>query len=270
MNPLNMDISIYTIFSILLSEDILRYVIGAGGMYLLINIGLSARLAGRKITDKEPKQGQIKREVISSLRTATIFAIVALITLTGSEFGIFRLYFDIADYGLGYLVISTIALIILHDGYFYWAHRFLHRPRVFKKAHRLHHQSINPTPFTSYAFNVGEAVANAGFLPLVLLFMPLHPLAIFIFTNHMMLRNAMGHSGYELFPANRHGRPMFDWMTTVTHHDIHHARFTSNYGLYFTWWDRWMGTEHPTYYEQFQQAINSKPDQKALQAPAAE
>ena len=54
-----------------------------------------------------------------------------------------------------------------------------------------------------------------------------------------------------LTPARRDGRPMFDWMTTVTHHDLHHAQAGWNYGLYFTWWDRWMGTEHPQYHARF-------------------
>lgn len=33
----------------------------------------------------------------------------------------------------------------------------------------------------------------------------------------------------------------------VTHHDMHHANGNSNFGLYFTWWDRLMGTEHQDY-----------------------
>jgi hypothetical protein len=33
---------------------------------------------------------------------------------------------------------------------------------------------------------------------------------------------------------------------TTTHHDLHHnGSFNHNYGLYFTWRDRIMGTEHP-------------------------
>lgn len=40
---------------------------------------------------------------------------------------------------------------------------------------------------------------------------------------------------------------LFGWWNTTTHHDLHHQRGRSNYGLYFTWWDRWMGTEHPDY-----------------------
>ena len=47
------------------------------------------------------------------------------------------------------------------------------------------------------------------------------------------------------------GRRWFGWINASTHHDLHHATARSNYGLYFTWWDRWMGTEHPDYYARF-------------------
>ena len=87
----------------------------------------------------------------------------------------------------------------------------------------------------------------------ILLILPAHPAAILVFVTHMMLRNAVGHSGYEFFPADRDGKPLFDWMTTVTHHDLHHAHAGYNLGLYFTWWDRWMGTEHPNYLERLDQ-----------------
>jgi lathosterol oxidase len=37
------------------------------------------------------------------------------------------------------------------------------------------------------------------------------------------------------------------WITPVSHHHFHHARNRGNFGLYFTWWDRWCGTEDPEY-----------------------
>jgi sterol desaturase/sphingolipid hydroxylase (fatty acid hydroxylase superfamily) len=71
-------------------------------------------------------------------------------------------------------------------------------------------------------------------------------------------RNTVGHCGYELLPADKNDRPLFDWMTTVTHHDLHHARAGYNFGLWFTWWDRWMGTEDPTYHVRFAEVIAQK------------
>lgn len=239
------------VFSGVLATDFLRYAIGAGGVYLIVNLLLAVRLSARKIRASEPPGGQIRREVLASLRTVLVFALNGTLIVLGAEAGIVPIYIEIGAYGWTYLAFSTVVLIVAHDAWFYWSHRLLHYPPLFRRFHRLHHRSHNPTPFTSYSFDLGEAVVSAIYLPSILLLLPAHPVAILIFVTHMMLRNAIGHSGYELFPANRHGRPLFDWMTTVTHHDLHHAHAGYNLGLYFTWWDRWMGTEHSNYHEEF-------------------
>ncbi|MFZ4070310.1 MAG: sterol desaturase family protein [Caulobacterales bacterium] len=73
---------------------------------------------------------------------------------------------------------------------------------------------------------------------------------------HLLARNTIGHSGYELFPATRNGKPLFDWLTTVTHHDLHHEK-GFNYGHYFTFWDRLIGAEHPDYHARFAPAVRA-------------
>jgi uncharacterized protein (DUF2147 family) len=133
----------------------------------------------------------------------------------------------------------------------------------------LHHKSHNPSPFTAYSFDVPEAAVHGVFVTLALVFIPVSQPAIFIFLAHMILRNVIGHSGYEVFPARRDGRPVFDFMTTVTHHDLHHAQAGWNYGLYFTWWDRLMKTEHPLYAEKFAAAVRRPLDGSAVRAQQA-
>lgn len=236
-----------------LPADFLRYVIGAGGVYLVVNLALAGALAPRKIRPDSPPAAQILREILVSLRTVLIFTANGALIGVGVKLGVLPVYFDIADYGWAWLIVSTLILIVAHDAWFYWAHWLMHRTRPMRRIHMLHHRSHNPTPFTSYSFDWGEAAVHAIFLPLILLVLPAHPVALLVFTAHMMLRNAIGHCGYEVFPS-RHGQPLFDWMTTVTHHDLHHAEAASNFGLYFTWWDRWMGTENPRYREAFRAA----------------
>jgi sterol desaturase/sphingolipid hydroxylase (fatty acid hydroxylase superfamily) len=80
-----------------------------------------------------------------------------------------------------------------------------------------------------------------------LMIVPMHGLGVFIFLTFMIIRNAVGHSGYEVFPRHWVTHPIFGQLTNVTHHDLHHSSFRYNYGLYFTYWDRLMGTEHPEY-----------------------
>lgn len=240
-----------SIYADVFGSDLLRYVLGAGGTYLLINILLARRIAGQKIRPSDPPKGQIQREIIASLRTVLIFTAAGTSIVFGTMSGINMIYKDIATFGWTYFAFSIVALIVLHDAWFYWTHRALHYPPLFRRFHRLHHRSHQPTPFTAYSFDIGEAVVNAIYLPLVLIVLPAHPLALFVFVSHMMLRNAVGHCGIEVFPANAKGQPVLDWLTSVTHHDLHHAHAGYNLGLYFSWWDRLMKTEHPQYLSEF-------------------
>jgi len=234
-----------------LTHDTLRYALGAGGTYLIVNTLLAHRLRTRKIRAQTPRWPQIRRELLTSIRTVLIFAATGMLIGLAHASGLMPIYATVSDFGWPYLLASLVLIIVAHDAWFYWMHRLIHHRRLFRLMHRTHHRSHAPTPFTSYAFDISEAVLNAMFLPLFLLLIPMHPLAILAFLFHMMLRNALGHCGYEVFPARADGRPLLGWMTTVTHHDLHHADGRYNMGLYFTWWDRIMGTEHPRYHQEF-------------------
>lgn len=66
-----------------------------------------------------------------------------------------------------------------------------------------------------------------------------------------------GHVGYELSPFIPTLEGVWALLTcglrgsaslnTVQHHDMHHRFPTKHFSLYFTHWDRWMGTLHPKY-----------------------
>ncbi|HZD26068.1 MAG TPA: sterol desaturase family protein, partial [Alphaproteobacteria bacterium] len=68
----------------------------------------------------------------------------------------------------------------------------------------------------------------------------------------------VGHCGFEVFPRGMVRSRWFGWITGVTHHDLHHQDARWNFGLYFTWWDRWMGTEHPDYVRRFETAAGDR------------
>ena len=243
------------VYPFILQGDLIRYVAGAGGTFLVVNTLLASWLVRRKIREERPDWFQMTREIVASLRTVVIFSLVGLAIALSKQLGWLAIYDDPLERGLPYFLFNLFVLIVLHDAWFYWTHKIMHRPGLFRWFHRLHHRSYNPSPWTSYAFDAGEALLNAIYLPLALLLMPTSLFAAFLFTAHMMLRNAIGHCGYEVFPARRDGRPLVGWLTTVTHHDLHHARPRYNFGLYFTWWDRLMGTEDPTYHAAFARAV---------------
>ena len=79
------------------------------------------------------------------------------------------------------LTVMTPLIIVAHDAWFYWTHRALHHRRWFRAVHGRHHASLHPTPWAAYAFHPVEALVQAVFLPLFLLFVPMHEGAIAVF-----------------------------------------------------------------------------------------
>jgi hypothetical protein len=88
------------------------------------------------------------------------------------------------------------------------------RPAAVSDLSPRHHRSNSPSPFTAYSFDLGEAAINALFVPLWMLLVPTQWPVAGLFMLHQIVRNTLGHSGYELFPATRDGRPLLPWLTT--------------------------------------------------------
>jgi len=234
-------------FEISVVIDTARYLIAACGLALILKLFWRFGLAGRKIQARDATNTDRRREILTSLRTCVVFAISSMLTFLGVVSGVMTILPPITRAGIPYLVLSTIGLILAHDTYFYWTHRMMHHPKLFRWFHRTHHRSITPTPFAAYAFDMPEAAVQSMIVPLWLLAVPMHPLGLLVFLAFMIIRNVMGHAGVELMPRRLADSRWFGWINATTHHDLHHSSFRYNYGLYFTWWDRLMGTEHPEY-----------------------
>lgn len=227
--------------------DFLRYALVAGAVWLLVNVLLQRRLAHRHILEGAPSGGQIRREFTYSLATVAIFAAHGLLIWLLVQNGTFEVYEDAASRGWAWWWASLALMIVAHDAWFYWTHRALHHRRWFRAVHGRHHASMHPTPWAAFAFHPIEAVVQAIFLPLFLLLVPVHDGVIAVFLIHMIVRNTVGHCAHEVFPWRWTPRGWLRWITPVSHHHFHHARNRGNYGLYFTWWDRWCATEDPAY-----------------------
>lgn len=235
--------------------ELVRYLIGAAGVALLYTM-LRRWIAPRRIQTRKATLADRRREVFLSVQTVAVFAVIGLITFAGINASVIRLNRGTPDWPV--LAVQLVVLVLAHDAWFYWMHRALHLKALFLKAHAAHHKSRTPTSWASYAFAPIESAFESLYIP-VLLFgvswiSPVYPLAIFIFMGHQIARNAIGHGGHELaWPGFTRSR-WTGWLTTTTHHDLHHSEGRYNFGLYFTWWDRMMGTEHPRYHQKFEAA----------------
>lgn len=241
----------------ILAMDFTRYLLAAVGVSVALALASQAYVAGRRVRTREPAIGQRRHEITHSLVATVIFSLVGFGIYVGQSAGIFRIYSDMTQHSLVYLL-GTFALILLaHDSYFYWTHRWAHRPGIFRWLHRVHHVSVAPTQWAAYSFSAGEALMQAGFLPLFLLAVPTHTSVLFAWMVFQVTRNAMGHCGVELLPRSWLASWWGRWCTTTLHHDMHHAGGRYHYSLYFTWWDRWCGTEHPEYRERLAQLVRT-------------
>ncbi len=167
-----------------------------------------------------------------------------------------QIYSDVDKYGWGYFGFSLVLVLLIHDAYFYWAHRAMHHPRIYRFVHRTHHRSTNPTPRAAFAFHPLEAVVEAGIIFFIAFLFPVHAGVILLFVLVMTVYNLYGHLGWELYPAGMARHPIGRWINTSVSHNQHHKHAHSNYGLYFLWWDRWFGTLHPDYESAFERTTS--------------
>jgi len=246
-------------WSLNMATDVARYAVVSVGAGFVLWIVFGTALRGRKIRAESPPARQMVVEFLISIRSVMIFSTIGLLPFVLQQSGWLPGPVIAESLGPVWFWISLVLMIVAHDAYFYWAHRLMHDPRLFRRFHRRHHLSHNPSPFTAYSFDLAEAAVMASFVPLWVIVVPTPWPAVGLFVLHQIVRNTLGHSGYEVMPARRDGRPLLDWLTTTTHHDLHHSQAGWNYGLYFTWWDRWMGTEHPEYHARFARAVRKAP-----------
>lgn len=222
---------------------IFRYFLLAGTAYFIFYIWKKKKFLQLKIQQRFPKTKQLRKEILFSFLTLLIYSGTAGIVLYWSKEGITKIYLDVNEYGVFYLIISVILMILLHDTYFYWSHKLMHNSKWLYRFHKIHHQSHNPTPWAAFAFHPVEALISLGIVPLIIFSIPTHPLALMIFLTLMTIYNILVHLGYEIFSKKFTNHAVGKWQNTTSNHDLHHqigGKF--NYGFYFSIWDRIMGT----------------------------
>jgi len=163
----------------------------------------------------------------------------------------------VADLPLWWLPASLAIALTLHETYYYWLHRWMHHPKVFKIVHKVHHDSNITSPWTAFSFHPIEGVLQAIFLPALLMIVPMHLHVLIFQLTVMTFSSVINHLDIELYPKNFHKHILGKWLIGATHHSLHHKQFKYNYGLYFTFWDKWKKTESPLYEKLFEEKTAS-------------
>lgn len=248
--------------------ETMRYFFGAAGVALVC--WLFARvITHRRIQTRRATNADRWRELRQSLWAISVFAVVDVIAVVLMALGVITIRRGPTD--LATVLWQVATLTVLHDTYFYWMHRTLHHRALFRMMHATHHISRTPTSWAAYSFATGEAAFEAVIVPVMLAGLsfvaPVEPWAVFIFLGHQIARNAIGHSGFEFAWSGFTRSRWTGWLSTTVHHDLHHSEGRYNFGLYFTWWDRWMGTEHPHYHARFEAVVNRRREPVGQEVP---
>lgn len=213
-------------FAILSLVMILRYVVMSGTFSYVVKI--------------PGEVNQRKRDIARSLQSSGVFAFFGAFFILFWEKGWTHIYSQLKSYPYWYLPLSLFIYLFLHDTYFYWTHRWMHR-NFFKLIHFAHHESVDPSAWTSFAFHPLEAFIQAVFLPLIVLLVPIHYSVLVIYLLIMSFFGITNHLGKEIYSV-RFFRKLS--LISYTHHLLHHKKMGHNFGLYFSLWDKWMGTEY--------------------------
>ena len=226
---------------------IFYYAVPSSIVYYLFYIRNPKSGKDIRIQQKHFQKDKIYTEVKWSLISIGVFAVLTGILLIFVEKGHTKVYHNLSAFGVGYLIVSVLLAILLHDTFFYWIHRLMNWKPLFKSVHARHHLSKTPTPWACFSFSPLEALIQFPIYPIMLFLLPLHPIAIAFFLFNNILHNTLGHAGHEFLPTAYGKHKVLRYFLTPTHHDLHHSNCKYNFGIYFSFWDRLMGTNHEKY-----------------------
>lgn len=138
-----------------------------------------------------------------------------------------------------YLVGLAVLLRLFHEAHFYCIHRLIHTPFFYRRVHSVHHNSVNPQPWSSLSMHPVEHLLYFSTAALHLL-VPSHPL-LAIYQLHIAgLGAVVGHIGFDRIELGaKRAVP-----TEAFVHYLHHKYFEVNYADGLVPFDRWFGTWH--------------------------
>ena len=232
-------------FAAILFENVALWLALFGGAYLLLYapgwLALPAAVRRYKLNPAAPKPALVRVEFLRSLRGLAIgsameaawHAASAAGRLDGLRVALCPASLcgaPVAELGLGAFLGASLALYLGGDTHFYWSHRLLHTPLLYRAVHREHHESFNPDPFSGLSMHPVESVVYFSAAPLVVGWGPLW-LTRLLF-KALVVFPLEGHSGFGT------------WGVEASYnHYLHHTKFNWNYGS-SPLWDHLMGTNY--------------------------
>jgi len=119
--------------------------------------------------------------------------------------------------------------------HFYWVHRLIHIPFLYRISHYVHHKNKNTMPWSGISMHPIEHLFYFSG-PLLYFFIPHHPIHMMYEALHAALTPAGGHTGFD---GKIYGGKISQGSY---HHFLHHYYFECNYGTEHVPLDKLFGT----------------------------
>jgi sterol desaturase/sphingolipid hydroxylase (fatty acid hydroxylase superfamily) len=137
-------------------------------------------------------------------------------------------------------LVASVAM----DGVLYWTHRLLHASPLLWPFHGIHHSQAELTPLSNFRFHVVDVLVRglAQFVPGLLLGVPAY---VWIPTIWIQVAlDGLAHSGLDWSYG-----PLDAVLVSPRFHAVHHSaepgHYERNFGMTYSFWDRWFGTAAP-------------------------
>ncbi len=138
-----------------------------------------------------------------------------------------------------WFVLMLLAIPFWASLHFYFIHRLLNWPPLYKIAHAVHHRNDNTGPWSGLSMHPIEHII---YLSSVLIHVVLasHPIHIIFHNQWNALGAATTHTGFDSITFK--GIPILNLGSF--HHQLHHRYYHCNYGNEYMPWDRWFGSDN--------------------------
>ena len=188
-----------------------------------------------KYNPEYPEPSLVSSEIQRTFTSVAICCCLELLIATVRQWE--PLWFAVVDDGSDWITSAcTVAgLLAWIDTHFYFSHRLLHEvPMLYRRIHKVHHESTNPDPWSGLSFHPLEAALYFSSLTIACI-LPVPQWAFCLHKTALLLAPANGHHGHEV--------PLMPWLFSSENHYLHHARFNCNYGSPTSFWDWVFGTQ---------------------------
>lgn len=138
-----------------------------------------------------------------------------------------------------YLVALTLLTFFASWTHFYFVHRLLHVPAVYRVAHALHHKNNNPQPWSGISMHPLEHLLYFSVFA-IFWWIPAHPVLIIMLGFFQGIGPAISHSGFKEVRLGQR----FRLASGDPFHQLHHKYYEVNYGNQPAPFDKLFGTWH--------------------------